>query len=96
MEHQDLRNTAFGEVLAELLKKRGMPVTPFRVSKLAEEAGLDGGKVLNRMVREDAEDPGPLNRLAAILGLSEAEKMELAYAYAFEKRASKVAADAEK
>ena len=61
MEHpESLRTTAFGEVLAELLEKREIPVTPFQVGKLAEEAGLDGWAVINRMANPDAENFGHL------------------------------------
>jgi hypothetical protein len=41
MEHPEMGNTAFGEVLAELLEKRGVEVTPFKVGKLAEDAALE-------------------------------------------------------
>jgi hypothetical protein len=34
-EHPQLRATIFGQVLAELLEKRGLEVTPFKVGKLA-------------------------------------------------------------
>ena len=87
MEHPRMRNTVFGEVLAEQLAERGIPDTPFRVGKLAEEAGLDGWKVLHRMADPDAEYAGPLDGLAASLELSEPEMMELAHAFAFERRA---------
>jgi hypothetical protein len=83
-EHPELRATIFGQVLAELLEARGLPVTPFKVGKLAEEAGLDGWKVLGRMTDAGAEDPGDLDGLAAALELSETEKVRLAVAYAFE------------
>jgi hypothetical protein len=82
----EMRSTVFGRVLAELLEKREIPVTPFRVGKLAEEAGLDGWKVINRMADADAEDVGSFDGLAQILGLSDAEKDELAFAYVFERR----------
>jgi hypothetical protein len=59
---------------------------------LAEEAGLDGWKVINRMADAGAEDTGHLGGLAKALNLSEAEKIELAFAYTFERRAGKVRA----
>ena len=83
----EMRNTVFGEVLADLLEKRGIEVSPFRVGKLAEEAGLDGWRVINRMADPDAEYAGPLDALADALGLSEPEMMELAHAYTLERRA---------
>jgi hypothetical protein len=87
-EHAQMRNTVFGEVLASLLQARGLEVTPFAVGKLAEEAGLDGWKVINRMASWDAPPAGHLNGLAARLGLTEPEMDELALAYALEKRAA--------
>jgi hypothetical protein len=81
----ELRSTVFGEVLAGLLEKRGLPVNPFDVGKLAEDAGLDGWKVINRMASTAAEDPGHLDGLADVLDLSEPEKVELALAYVFER-----------
>jgi hypothetical protein len=86
MEHPEMRNTVFGEVLAELLEARGLEATPFKVGKLAEEAGLDGWKVINRMADADAEHAGSLHGLAQKLDLSEPEKDELAAAYTFERR----------
>ncbi len=84
----EMRSTVFGEVLAELLEKREIPVTPFRVGKLAEEAGLDGWKVINRMANAGAEYAGPLDGLAEALDLSETEMMELAEAFTLERRDS--------
>lgn len=92
MEHPELRQTVFGEVFAELLEARDLPVTPARVGKLAEESGLDGWKVINRMADAGAEDTGHLGGLAKALNLSEAEKIELSFAYTFERRAGKVRA----
>jgi hypothetical protein len=86
-ENPELKATIFGQVLAELLEERGLEVTPFKVGKLAEEAGLDGWRVINRMADAGAEDTGYLDGLAAALGLSTAEKVRLAFAYAFEHRA---------
>jgi hypothetical protein len=85
-EHPELRATIFGQVLAELLEARGLEVSPFKVGKLAEEAGLDGWKVLGRMADAGNEPPGYLDGLATALGLSAAERMELALAYSMEQR----------
>jgi hypothetical protein len=57
---------------------------------LAEQSGLDGWKLINRMADADAEDAGYLDGLAAALELSKAEKIQLAYAYSFERRAEDV------
>jgi hypothetical protein len=47
-------------------------------------------QVINRMANADAEDAGHLGGLAAALGLSETEKIQLAYAYSFERRAEEI------
>jgi hypothetical protein len=72
--------------------RRGLEVTPFAVGKLAEEAGLDGWKVIGRMADVGVEDAGYLEGLADALNLSVAEKIQLAFAYAFECRAGQIAA----
>jgi hypothetical protein len=74
-----------------LLEKRGVEVTPFRVGKLAEDAGLDGWKVINRMASADAEYAGGLAGLADKLDLTEPEMMELAHAFTFERREDELA-----
>ncbi len=86
MKYPEMRSTAFGEVLAELMEARDIPVTPFNVGERAEDAGLDGWKVLDRMTDAAAEWPGYLDGLADSLGLSEAERMELAFAYTYGQR----------
>jgi hypothetical protein len=90
MNHPEMRSTVFGEVLAALLETREIPVTPFRVGKLAEDAGLDGWKVIDRMASTaTGNSAGYLNGLAEALDLSEPEMMELAEAYALEQRAER-------
>ena len=91
MEHPELRNTVFGELLGELLESRGLSVTPAKVGKLAEEAGLDGWAVINRMASTDAEYVEGLEDLADALELSEREKAKLALAYTFERHAERLA-----
>ncbi len=95
MNHPEMRNTMFGEVLAELLEERDLSVTPFKVGKLAEDAGLDGWKVIGRMADADADDAGylagRLDGLADALDLSEPEMMRLALAYTFEDRMGSLA-----
>jgi hypothetical protein len=91
-EHPEMRNTVFGEVLAELLEERGLSVTPFAVGKLAEDVGLDGWAVINRMASTAAgNSAGYLDSLAGALDLSEPEKMKLALAYSLEQRVSELA-----
>lgn len=85
-KHPQMSNTVFGEVLAEQLEKRDLEVTPFKVGKLSEEAGMDGWAVISRMANDRKEDVGLLTGLAEKLDLSEPEKMELAVAYIFEER----------
>jgi hypothetical protein len=92
MKHPELRQTFFGEVLAALLEARGLEVTPAQVGKLAEEAGLDGTRLINRMAIAGAEDTGYLDGLADALDLSVAEKVQLAFPYAFERRADEMRA----
>jgi hypothetical protein len=87
-EHAQMRNTVFGKVLASLLQARGLEVTPFAVGALAEEAGLDGWQVINRMADAGNPSPGPLNELVTRLGLTKPEMDELALAYALEERAA--------
>jgi hypothetical protein len=89
-EHEELRNTIFGEVLASLLEERGLPVTPAKVGLLGEQAGVDGWRLIGRMANADAEDAGHLDGLAAALDLTRAEMVRLAVAYAFERRAEEV------
>jgi len=72
-----MRNTLFGEVLAELLEERGMRVKPFAVGKMAEDAGLDGWKAINRMASADAPFAGELDGLAARVDLTEPEMTRL-------------------
>ena len=85
MDHLELRNTVFGEVFAELLEARGLEATPFKVGKLAEDAGLDGW-VINRMANAGVEYAGPLDGLVLALDLSRPEMMDLAHAFTFEER----------
>ncbi len=89
MDYPELKNTVFGEVLVELLEKRNLPVTPFKVGLLAENAGLDGWKVLDRMAAAGAGYAGPLDGLVVALQLSRPEMRDLAHAFTFEERRKK-------
>jgi hypothetical protein len=86
-ERPEMRNTVFGQVLTELLESRGLEVSPFAVGKLGEENGVDGWRLINRMAGADEADAGYLDGLADALGLSVSEKIQLAFAYSFERRA---------
>ena len=86
MDHPEMRNTVFGENLAEQLEVRGLEVTPFKVGKLAEDAGMNGWRVINRMANEGAEYAGPLDGFVLALDLSRSEMMDLAHAFTFEER----------
>ena len=86
MDHPEMRNTVFGEVLAEMLEVRGLDVTPFEVGKLAEDNGMNGWKVINRMANAGTEYAGPLDGLARALDLSRREARDLAFAFTFEDR----------
>ncbi|MDP9481325.1 MAG: hypothetical protein M3R38_37620 [Actinomycetota bacterium] len=86
MDHPQLTNTVFGEVFAELLEARSLPVTPFKIGLLAENAGLDGWKVLDRMAAAGTPYAGPLDGLAVALDLSRSEMLDLAHAFTFEER----------
>lgn len=90
MEHPELRQTTFGQVLVELLEARGLEVTPFAVGKLGEQSGLDGWKVIGRMADAGVEDAGHLDGLAAALELTRAEMVRLAFAYSFERRPEEI------
>ena len=85
-EHPEMRNTRFGEVLAEMLEERGIEVTPDAVGDLAKDVGLDSRKILGRMARRDAPFAGELGGLADVLELTREEMMRLAFAYTFEIR----------
>ena len=86
MKYAELRQTAFGQVVAELMESRDLEVTPFQVGKLGEKSGLDGWRLINRMADAGAADPGDLDGLASDLDLTRAERDKLALAYAFEQR----------
>ena len=85
-KHPEMQNTVFGQVLTEILEERDLPVTPFKVGKLAEDSGADGWAVINRMAYAHAEGAGPLDGLADGLELTDEEKVRLARANAYEER----------
>ena len=66
--------TAFGRVLSELLKRRGLAATEETV----------GQRVLDRMASRDVPYAGPLANLADELELSVEEMLRLALAFTLE------------
>ena len=84
----EMKNTIFGEVLAELLEARDMPpVIPY-VRGLMKRTGTDTDKLIARIEGEWAGHPGDatMAALSERLELSERERLELAYAMTFEGR----------
>ena len=90
MEHATIRDTVFGEVLIELLEKRGIEPTPGKIDELAERSAIDGWALIARMSDPDAGHLGYLDALARVLHLSDAERTQLACAFSFERRAEVV------
>lgn len=74
---------AFGEVLGELMRVRGLEPTPENVRDLAERAGFDPDALEQSM--EAVEDLGPLTGLDHALSLDVPQMKVLATAYTFEK-----------
>ena len=78
------RPEAFGGVMEEVMRARGIEATPERVREIAEQSGLDAEDFLAAM--EDYRKPGymaSLKRLADVLSLTEREKTMVAKAYTF-------------
>ena len=78
--------SAFGEVLAKLMEKRGIPPTPGNMFGLAADAGLDPGEIMARVAGSMDAYAGSLTSLADVLELDTPEKEALAVAYTFERR----------
>jgi hypothetical protein len=78
--------SAFGEVLAALMEKRGITATPGNMFELATEAGLDPGVFMARVAGSMDAQVGSLTALAEVLELDTPEKEALAVAYTFERR----------
>jgi hypothetical protein len=76
----------FGEVLAKLMEKRGIPATPGNMFGLAADAGLDPGEFMARVAGSMDAYAGSLTSLADVLELDTPEKEALAVAYTFERR----------
>ena len=81
-----LDGSAFARVLARIMKARGIPANEETALELAERSGLDRDVFRGRLAAELDVDLGDLSRLAEELGeLTESERLELAYAYTFER-----------
>lgn len=82
------RRGAFGEVLEEIMRSRGMEPTPENILALGKRSGLDGKAFLARAMGDRSADAGgpELIGLDVELALTERELRETAFAYAYEKR----------
>ncbi len=90
-DHKEERMTTatrsvFGEVLAELMEKRGIPGTEENISELAVAGGLDPERVLARVSQDTDEHVGNFRRVVENLGLTFEEMLEFVHAYTFEER----------
>lgn len=78
--------SAFGEVLAELMEKRGITATPGNMFELAADAGLNPGEFMAKVAGSTDTHAGSLTGLADVLELNTPEMEALAVAYTFERR----------
>jgi hypothetical protein len=85
IEHDEMRNTVFGEVLCELFESRDLLLTPAAVEEYASACGCEGEAVVNRMASTD-EGCGALDGLADDMELTTEEMKDLANAAAYDKR----------
>jgi hypothetical protein len=84
-QREQLRGSAFGRVLTELLEERGYTVTPGEIGLLVERVGMDGWRVIDRMADAEARYVGRnMKHLADKLELDQDERERLARALAFE------------
>jgi hypothetical protein len=81
---EDLERSAFGRVLARLMRSRGIPVDAETVERLAVGSGLAPENLTERMVDETSEHVGSLEGLRYALKLSKDEAIELALAFTLE------------
>ncbi len=88
MKEAEMKNTVFGEVLAELLAARDMPAVIPYVRGLMRPTGTDGEKLIQRIEGSWAGHPGDatMGALSDRPKLSERERLELAFAMTFEDR----------
>lgn len=80
----ELEGSAFGRVLAGLMRVRGMPVDTETVEWLVDGAGLIPEDLMARMAGETSGNVGNLEGLRDALKLNKDEEIELALAYALE------------
>ena len=79
---------AFGVVLEDLMRSRGLATDEEAIRALGQLAGLNPEALLSRVRAsgaEEAEDLGYLDDLAQQLALTLEERRALAYAYSFER-----------
>ena len=80
----ELEASAFGRVLARLMRDRGMTVDTETVEWLADGSGLVPEDLMARMANETREHVGDLSGLRDALKLNDGEAKSLALAYALE------------
>ncbi len=85
IEHDEMRNTVFGEVICELFESRDLLLTPEAVEEYVNACGCEGEAVVNRMASTD-EGCGALYGLARDLELTTEEAGMLSFAAAYEER----------
>ena len=78
--------TVFGEVLAELMESRGIEATEENIAEVAVAGGLDPERVVAEFSERTDDYIGPFTRVAENLELSSEEMLDLAWAYAMERR----------
>lgn len=78
--------TVFAEVLAELMRDKGVDPTPEAMRQLAERSGLDWAAFEARLASGSVAHPDNLGLLADELVLGENERDRLAHAFTFGRR----------
>ena len=91
MMTEEMTNTVFGEVLAEMLEAREMPASLAYVEELVEGVNLDAAGLIRRIEGTSTEHPGDatMAALSDRLELTSQERRKLAFAYTYEVRPPK-------
>lgn len=87
-ENTTFEGSAFGRVLARIMRSRGMAVDAETVEWLADGAGLVPEDLMARMAGETMEHVGSMEWLVGALKLDEREMGDLALAYTLESESS--------